>query len=87
MVTSGMVFALDVHPPLNPDGSFTTLHALEPDIRYPMPIHLNPQPKRTRSLAPACYVLHVHQSIEDISSATIRYFTFLREATLFQHMA
>jgi C-terminal processing protease CtpA/Prc len=35
MVTSGMVFALDVHLPLNPDGSFTTRHGLEPDIRLP----------------------------------------------------
>jgi len=32
---SGMVFALDVHLPLNPDGSFTGLHGLEPDIELP----------------------------------------------------
>lgn len=32
---SGMVFALDVHLPLNPDGSFTALHGLEPDIELP----------------------------------------------------
>jgi len=32
---SGMVFALDAHLPLNPDGSFTALHGLEPDIELP----------------------------------------------------
>ena len=32
---SGMIFALDVHLPLNPDGSFTALHGLEPDIELP----------------------------------------------------
>jgi hypothetical protein len=32
---SGMVFALDIHLPLNPDGSFTALHGLEPDIELP----------------------------------------------------
>lgn len=32
---SGMIFALDVHLPLNPDGSFTALHGLEPDIKLP----------------------------------------------------
>jgi hypothetical protein len=32
---SGMVFALDIHLPLNPDGSFTALHGLEPDIGLP----------------------------------------------------
>ena len=30
-----MVFALDVHLPLNPDGSFIALHGLEPDVRLP----------------------------------------------------
>jgi hypothetical protein len=32
---SGMVFALDIHLPLNPNGSFTALHGLEPDIELP----------------------------------------------------
>jgi hypothetical protein len=32
---SGMIFFLDVHLPLNPDGSFTALHGLEPDIELP----------------------------------------------------
>ncbi len=32
---SGMIFALDAHLPLNPDGTFTALHGLEPDIRLP----------------------------------------------------
>ena len=32
---SGMIFALDAHLPLNPDGSFTALHGLDPDIRLP----------------------------------------------------
>ena len=32
---SGMIFALDAHLPLNPDGSFTALHGLEPDVRLP----------------------------------------------------
>jgi C-terminal processing protease CtpA/Prc len=32
---SGMIFALDVHLPLNPDGTFTALHGLEPDIKLP----------------------------------------------------
>jgi C-terminal processing protease CtpA/Prc len=26
---------LDIHLPLNPDGSFTALHGLEPDIELP----------------------------------------------------
>jgi C-terminal processing protease CtpA/Prc len=30
---SGVIFALDVHLPLNPDGSFTALHGLEPDLK------------------------------------------------------
>ncbi len=33
--TSGMIFALDAHLPMNPDGTFTALHGLEPDIRLP----------------------------------------------------
>jgi len=32
---SGMIFALDAHLPLNPDGSLTALHGLEPDIKLP----------------------------------------------------
>ncbi|MEN6333214.1 MAG: S41 family peptidase [Phycisphaerales bacterium] len=32
---SGMVLALDVHLPLNPDGSFTAFHGLEPDVKLP----------------------------------------------------
>jgi hypothetical protein len=32
---SGMVFFLDVHLPLNLDGSFTALHGLKPDIELP----------------------------------------------------
>jgi C-terminal processing protease CtpA/Prc len=32
---SGMIFASDVHLPLNPDGSFTALHGLEPDVKLP----------------------------------------------------
>ncbi len=32
---SGMIFALDAHLPRNPDGSFTALHGLEPDIKLP----------------------------------------------------
>jgi len=32
---SGMIFALDIHLPLNPDGSFTAFHGLEPDIELP----------------------------------------------------
>jgi len=32
---SGMIFALDAHLPLNPDGSFTALHGLAPDIELP----------------------------------------------------
>ena len=32
---SGMVFFLDVHLPLNPDGSFTALQGLEPDVKLP----------------------------------------------------
>jgi hypothetical protein len=32
---SGMIFALDVHLPVNPDSSFTALHGLDPDIKLP----------------------------------------------------
>jgi hypothetical protein len=32
---SGMMFVLDVHLPLNPNGSFTALHGLDPDIELP----------------------------------------------------
>jgi hypothetical protein len=32
---SGMIFALDAHLPLNPDGSFSGLNGLEPDIKLP----------------------------------------------------
>jgi hypothetical protein len=32
---SGMILALDVHLPRNPDGSFTALHGLDPDIELP----------------------------------------------------
>ncbi len=32
---SGMILALDVHLPINPDGSFTGLHGLEPDVKLP----------------------------------------------------
>jgi len=32
---SGMIFALDIHLPVNPDGSFTALHGLEPDVKLP----------------------------------------------------
>jgi len=32
---SGMIFRLDVHSPLNPDGSFSILDGLEPDIELP----------------------------------------------------
>jgi len=32
---SGMVFALDIHLPLNSDGSFTALRGLEPDVKLP----------------------------------------------------
>ena len=32
---SGMIFALDAHLPRNPDGSFTGLHGLEPDVTLP----------------------------------------------------
>jgi len=32
---SGMIFRLDVHLPLNPDGSFSVLDGLEPDIELP----------------------------------------------------
>jgi hypothetical protein len=32
---SGMIFALDIHLPRNPDGSFSALHGLEPDVKLP----------------------------------------------------
>jgi C-terminal processing protease CtpA/Prc len=32
---SEMMFVLDVHLPLNPNGSFTALHGLDPDIELP----------------------------------------------------
>jgi C-terminal processing protease CtpA/Prc len=32
---SGMIFALDVHLPRNPDGSFSALHGLDPDVKLP----------------------------------------------------
>jgi C-terminal processing protease CtpA/Prc len=32
---SGMIFRLDVHLPLNPDGSFSILEGLKPDIELP----------------------------------------------------
>lgn len=32
---SGMILALDAHLPLNPDGSFSALNGLDPDIKLP----------------------------------------------------